>query len=96
MSNLETIFTDLIDNGGIQYKMLLNDIMSERKELALRGGTFDPSSIDIFEKNPSKDLPAKVDSKELSMNDVESLISKMEAARNRKEKRRLLAEYNQR
>lgn len=35
LGNLEMIYADLIDDGGIQYKMLLNDMVAESKSLAV-------------------------------------------------------------
>lgn len=37
LQNLEMIYNDMVDNGGIQYKILLNDMLSEsRSALAIR------------------------------------------------------------
>ena len=48
------IYADLIDEGGIQCKMLLNDMMAESKSLAVQGKS--PSSIDLFQVKSRSEL----------------------------------------
>jgi hypothetical protein len=33
LQNLEMLYTDLIENNGIQFKMYMNDVLSEGKKL---------------------------------------------------------------
>jgi hypothetical protein len=83
------MYNDLIDDGGIQFKILMNDVLVEKRNLMngtdsrLRQGPYLESGSDLAIRNKAGEL-----------DEVESLITKIEQAKNRKEKRRLLAEYN--
>jgi cytochrome c-type biogenesis protein CcmE len=73
----------MIENNGIQYKILLNDMLAESKSLIMKGDT-NTDLVGVTEKSV---LAKNVDP-------LETLMTRMQTARNRKEKRRLLAEYN--
>ena len=80
---MESIYNDMIENNGIQYKILLNDMLAESKSLIMKGDT-NTDLVGVTEKSV---LAKNVDP-------LETLMTRMQTARNRKEKRRLLAEYN--
>lgn len=86
LQNLELIYDDLIDNKGLQYKTLMNDMLGAAERGGLVAVREEDSSVALRNSDPS--LPTPLDS-------VETLITRLESAKNRKEKRRLLAEYNQ-
>lgn len=81
LQNLELIYDDLVDNDGLVYKLLVNELVT---------------SLDVPKKN-ELDL-RRNDSLVLrnnSVDHIDSLILQLSEAKNRKDKRRLLAEYNQ-
>lgn len=47
LSNLEIIYNDMIDNNGMQYKILMNDMLEETRKLVPAGST-NNTSIDLF------------------------------------------------
>lgn len=86
LQNVDMIYNDLIESDGIQFKMLMNDILGER-QLALQASELADSRANRGE--------LAVRSKG-ELDEVEGLMARVQLARNRKDKRRLLAEYNQR
>lgn len=47
LGNLELIYNDLIENNGLQYKILMNDMLEETRKLVPPGSP-NTTSIDIF------------------------------------------------
>lgn len=52
LSHLDLMYTDLIDNGGIQFKILMNDVLMEKRNLAnkdssLRQGAYLGTGSDL-------------------------------------------------
>ena len=74
----------MIENGGIKYKMLMNDMVHSRP-------TINSSSTDLVTRDSNTDLSTKKN----DLEQIESLMTLIQASKNRKEKRRLMAEYNQ-
>ncbi|TNV82125.1 hypothetical protein FGO68_gene12404 [Halteria grandinella] len=84
LQNLELIYDDLVDNGGIVYKQLINEMVT---------------ALDLPRKNQELDLNShqttSLAPRHEQIDRIDSLILQLSEAKNRKEKRRLLAEYNQ-
>jgi hypothetical protein len=72
------MFNDLENEDGIEYKIMLNDIQ-------------------MATEPPPKEEPnlkKSRDERDRDFDEIEDLMQKMESAKGRKEKRRLLAMYN--
>ena len=90
LSSLEYLYNDLIDNEGLYYKILVNDMMQETKMLIPGSAT----ALNLFDTSSSSKL-AVLQKLQTSLDPIEDLMDRLQKARNRKEKRRLLAEHNQ-
>ena len=82
LQNLEVVYTDIIENDGLQLKTLMNDLLTQKTE---GGKDLIPLSREALVQRGKGDL-----------DEIEALMVRVQEARNRKDKRRLLAEYNQR
>lgn len=47
LNNLELIYNDMINNGGLEYKMLMNDMLDETRKLVPAGKSSE-TSINLF------------------------------------------------
>ena len=47
LNNLELIYNDMINNAGLEYKMLMNDMLDETRKLVPAGSTSE-NSINLF------------------------------------------------
>ena len=94
LSNLELIYDDLVDNGGIKYKIMINDMLRESTGGSALART--SSSDSALSTGGSGGGGSALAVRRGELDEVELLMRKVENAPNRKEKRRLLAEYNQR
>eukprot|EP00347_Sterkiella_histriomuscorum_P017224 403350209 len=89
LSSLDYIYTDLVENNGLQFKIFMNDMLSEGKKFNL---TPDENSTALAKR--SENSLQKPD-KNNELAEVETLMNQLELTKNRKEKRVLLAKFNQ-
>lgn len=48
LNNLELIYNDMINNSGLEYKMLISDMLDETRKLVPAAKSSDPTSINLF------------------------------------------------
>jgi hypothetical protein len=70
----------------------MNDMLVETKKLVPEARSIG-TAVDLF--NPDSGTSSALVTKSNDLDPIEDLMNKLSQARNRKEKRRLLAEYNQ-
>jgi hypothetical protein len=47
LNNLELIYNDMANNGGLEYKMLMNEMLDETRKLVPAGKSTE-TSINLF------------------------------------------------
>ena len=95
MENMISLCEDIADNDGIKFKTYINDIMKEKEylhQIALLKEQKAQEDESVKIEYDTHDIGVRKERKK--MDEIEELIEKITKAKNRKEKRRLLAEFN--
>lgn len=88
LKSLEDIFVDLQENNGIEWKIFLSELNSQKQLNSQTETRISEASMDLTTRD-------KKEAMKNELAEIEVLIDKISKSKNRREKRRLLAIYNQ-